>query len=137
VGAEYTRVNPFAYRNLLPTQNYTQYDVTLGDWVGNNFDREIYFVKYTPIPKLKTYLRYQKIRKGGPGTIAQQYLDKKQPEFLFDLQKKTTDIFVKATYELINNFYVTGSYQYLNQKLVNGIKATNTSIQLGMTFGLK
>lgn len=137
VGAEYTRLNPFAYTNLLPAQNYTQYDVTLGDWIGNNFDREIYFLKYTPIPKLKTYLRYQKIRKGGPGTIAQQYLDKKQPEFLFDLQKKTTDIFVQATYELINNFYVTGSYQYLNQKLVNGIEATNTTIQLGMTFGLK
>jgi hypothetical protein len=73
VGAEYTRVNPFVYNNLIPAQTYSQYNSSMGDWMGNNFDRAILFAKYTPLPRLKTYLRYQYIRKGGPGTLDQQY----------------------------------------------------------------
>ena len=137
LGGEYTRVNPFVYTNLIAAQSYTQYDLGLGDWMGNNFDREILFVKYTPIAKLRTYIRYQKIRKGGAGTLAQQYLDKTQPDFLFNLQKKSTDIFIQASYEFINNLYLTGSYQYLNHKWINGGNSINTTIQLGITYGLK
>jgi hypothetical protein len=137
IGAEYTRVNPFVYSNLLPAQNYTQYNSPLGDWMGNNFDRQIFFVKYTPIPKLKTYLRFQSIRKGGPGTIAQQYLAQPQPSFLFDYQKKRTDLFVQLSYELINNFYLTGSYQNLNQTLASGEKSKNSTTQIGISYGLR
>jgi hypothetical protein len=46
------------------------------------------FVKYTPLPKLKLQMRYSYIRKGGPGTLAQQYSDPTQPPFLFDLQQE-------------------------------------------------
>ena len=137
IGAEYTRVNPFVYSNLLPAQNYTQYNSPLGDWMGNNFDRQIFFLKYTPIPKLKTYLRFQSIRKGGPGTIAQQYLAQPQPPFLFDYQKKRTDLFVQVSYELINNFYLTGSYQNLNQTLASGEKVKNNTTQIGISYGLR
>ncbi len=64
-GAEYTRVNPFVYSNLIPAQTYTSYNYSLGDWMGNNFDKAILFAKYTPIAKLKLVARYQKISKGG------------------------------------------------------------------------
>ncbi len=137
VGAEYTRVNPFVYSNLLPAQFYTQYQNSLGDWMGNNFDRTTMFIKYTPIPKLKTYLRYQHIRKGGPGTIAQQYIAEPQPGFLFDYQKKRTDIFFQASYEWLNNFYFTSSYQWLNQTLANGTAASSQTFQIGMSIGLR
>ena len=105
--------------------------------MGNNFDREIFFLKYTPIPKLKTYLRYQAIRKGGAGTLVQQYLAQPQPGFLFDYQKKRTDLFFQASYELINNFYLTGSYQALNQTLANGTKNKDNTLQIGISYGLK
>jgi len=137
IGAEYTRVNPFVYSNLLPAQFYTQYQYPLGDWMGNNFDRSTFFVKFTPLPRLKAYLRYQQIRKGGAGTIAQQYTAIPQPSFLFDYQKKRSDIFFQASYEWINNFYITGSYQYLKQTLANGVVANNNTMQLGFAFGLR
>ena len=137
IGGEYTRINPFVYSNLLPAQFYTQYNDPLGDWMGNNFDRAMLFAKFTPIPRLKTYLRFQHIRKGGAGTIAQQYIAVPQPAFLFDYQKKRNDIFFQANYELINNFYLTGSYQYINQELASGAKSSNTTLQVGITFGLR
>lgn len=137
LGAEYTRVNPFVYNNLLPAQNYTQYDHSLGHWMGNNFDQATLFARYTPLPRLKTYLRYQHIRKGGAGTLAQQYTAEPQPPFLFDFQKKRDDVFIQASYELINNFYITGSYQYLKQELASGAKASQSTIQMGITYGLR
>ncbi|MBX9732670.1 MAG: capsule assembly Wzi family protein [Chitinophagaceae bacterium] len=137
LGAEYTRVNPFVYSNLIPAQNYTQYNQSLGDWMGNNFDRIILFTKYSPIPRLRLYARYQHIRKGGAGTLLQQYEAEPQPRFLFDFQKKRTDLFLQAGYEFINNFYITGSYQWLSQTLANGNNTTNNTIQLGISYGLR
>lgn len=137
LGGEYTRVNKFVYNNLLPAQNYTQFDYPLGDWMGNNFDRLTLFAKYTPIPRLRTYLRMQHIRKGGPGTVFDQYNAEPQPRFLSDFQKTRTDYFFQVSYEWINNLYFTGSYQFLKQTLANGAKANNTTIQIGMSYGLR
>ncbi len=69
LGAEYTRIRPFVYRNLQPAQNYTHSDYVLGDWMGSNADRLLVFAKYTPIPRLKCLLRYEYVRKGGTGTL--------------------------------------------------------------------
>ena len=63
IGTEYTRVNPFVYNNLIPAQTYTSYGFSLGDWMGNNFDRAIVYARYNPLPKLQLYGRIQKIRK--------------------------------------------------------------------------
>jgi hypothetical protein len=136
-GAEYTRVNPFVYNNLIPAQTFTQYNSSLGDWMGNNFDRAMVFAKFTPLPRLKTYLRYQHIRKGGPGTVDQQYNAVPQPPFLFDFQKKRTDLFFQASYEWVNNFYFTASYEYLKQTLANGTSTINNMMQIGFSYGLK
>ena len=136
LGTDYTRVNPFVYSNLLPAQNYTQYNLPLGDWMGNNFDRITVFGKYTPLPKLRLYARYQHIRKGGAGTLAQQYLAVPQPAFLFDYQKARTDYFVQASYELINNFHLRASYQYLKQYPATGPTTNSSSLQMGVSYGL-
>ncbi|MFK5073414.1 hypothetical protein ACI4BE_28205, partial [Klebsiella pneumoniae] len=55
LGTEYTHVNPFVYSNIIPAQFYTQFGYSLGDWMGNNFDRSMVFAKYTPIPRLRLY----------------------------------------------------------------------------------
>lgn len=136
MGAEYTRVNPFVYSNLIPAQTYTSYNYSLGDWMGNNFDRKTLFVKYTPIPRLKLYARYQHIRKGGTGTIVQQYLAEPQPAFLFDYQKTRKDFYLQASYEWIHNLYIRTSAQWINQEYTSGIKTNNTSYSLGISFGL-
>ena len=136
MGAEYTRVNPFVYSNLIPAQTYTSYNYSLGDWMGNNFDRKTLFIKYTPIPRLKIYASYQDIKKGGSGTIVQQYLAEPQPSFLFDYQKTRKDIFIQASYELIHNLYLKTSAQWINQTYSNGSNTKNTNYALGINFGL-
>ena len=137
LGAEYTRVNPFVYNNLIPAQTYTQFNSSMGDWMGNNFDRMMLFAKFTPIPRLKTYLRYQYIRKGGPGTIDQQYNVQPQPPFLFDFQHKRSDLFLQASYEFVNNFHFFGNFQRLKRTLANGTATTDNMMQLGFSFGLR
>ena len=136
MGAEYTRVNPFVYDNLIPAQTYSSYNYSLGDWMGNNFDRKILFLKYTPLPKLKLYARYQAIRKGGDGTIVQQYTAEPQPVFLFDYQKNIKDFYIQATYEWMHNVYLRTSAQWKKQEFANGLTINNTSYSLGVSFGL-
>ena len=136
LGAEYTRVNPFVYSNLIPAQTYASYNYSLGDWMGNNFDRVILFAKYTLIAKLKLVARYQKIRKGGSGTIYEQYAFQPQPSFLFEYIKTRSDIFFQARYEYINNIYLTSSFTLMQTKLTNGSLVNDNSFQLGISVGL-
>ena len=137
VGIEYTRVYPFVYRNLIPAQNYTSYDHSLGDWMGNNFDRLIYTLKYTPFPRFKCLLRYQSSRKGGAGTVEQQYFQQPQPGFLFDLRKKQEEFFAHFTYECINNLTLNAFYSSLSEdNRVSLKKTTNNTFSFGFTYGL-
>jgi len=135
-GAEYTRVNPFVYSNLIPAQTYTSYNYNMGDWMGNNFDKAILFAKYTPMAKLKLVARYQKIRKGGLGTIYEQYAVQPQPNFLFDYIKTRSDVFLQARYEYINNIYLTSSLTLMQTKLTNGSIIKDNTYQLGISVGL-
>jgi len=137
IGTEYTRVNPFVYGNLVPAQLYTQHSAPLGDWMGNNFDRFILFAKYTPIPKLRTYFRIQQIQKGGAGTVVQQYEAEPQPPFLFDFQKKRTDLFMQVGYEWLNNLYFNANYQWLNEERQNGLKLSGSRFSIGVSYGLR
>lgn len=137
IGTEYTRVNPFVYGNLVPAQLYTQHNASLGDWMGNNFDRFILFAKYTPIPKLRTYFRIQQIQKGGAGTVVQQYEAEPQPPFLFDFQKKRTDLFMQVGYEWLNNLYFNANYQWLNEERQNGQKLSGSRFSIGVSYGLR
>jgi len=136
LGAEYTRVNPFVYSNLIPAQTYTSYNYSLGDWIGNNFDRAIVFAKYTPMAKLKLLARFQRIRKGGSGTIYEQYAVQPQPTFLYDYIKNRSDIFLQARYEYINNIYLTSSLTLMQTKLTNRNIVKDNTYQLGISVGL-
>ncbi|TAF49398.1 MAG: hypothetical protein EAZ62_09260, partial [Sphingobacteriia bacterium] len=137
LSAEYSRINPFVYSNLIPAQLYTHHDYSLGDWMGNNNDRWNVQVQYTPIPKLRTLLRFNQMRKGGPGNVFLQYNAVPQPEFLFDYQKKRQDVFFQVRYEWLNSVYFNGSYQWQNQTLANGQNQRGSTIQLGLQVGLR
>lgn len=137
LGAEYTRINPFVYRNLTPAQDYTSTDYSLGDWMGNNADRWIIHAKYTPIPRLKINLRYQQMRKGGAGTYDQQYFQEPQPPFLFDLQSHQKEWFLQANYQLIHNLYFNASFSTRQTtNMVSGAKTNQELLLLGVAFGL-
>ncbi len=127
-GIEYTRIRPFVYRNFIPAQNYTHQNYLLGDWMGNNGDRIIGFVRYTPIPRLKLYARYTHLRKGGSGTFDQQYnIQQPQPPFLFDFQQRSDEGFFSASYEYVYRLNLSTSFRrFDNVSLFN----------IGMTYGL-
>jgi hypothetical protein len=137
LGMEYTRINPFVYRNLLPAQNYTHDGYLMGDWMGNNADRLLFTAKYTPLPRLKILLRYQAMRKGGPGTIDQQYFQQPQPHFLFDLQSIRKEFYSKISYECTHKLYINAhlQLQHTDDKIAL-TTYTNKNYSLGFTYGL-
>ena len=137
LGLEYTRIQPFVYRNLLPAQNYTSNDFLLGDWMGSNADRISYSIGYTPIPKLKCQARYQSIRKGGMGTLAEQYFQEPQPPFLSGPLIRQQEFLFQCSYEWINNLSFTGFYQSIAQQIeVSSKKTTQHTFSIGFTYGL-
>lgn len=133
--AEYTRVNPFVYANLNPVQYYNNHSFNLGDWMGNNFDRIILSARYTPASRVKLYARYQSIRKGGPGTPAQQYF-LPEPSFLFDYQYSLKELLLQCSYQWKHNLYIQGYADFLNQKSVTGLSITQNTISIGINYGL-
>jgi hypothetical protein len=91
LGMEYTRLNPFMYQNLIPAQNYSSQNYSLGDWLGQNADRITYWVKYNPAPRLSMRFQMENLRKGKDGNIDDQYFAVPQPKFLesgFENQKQ-------------------------------------------------
>lgn len=132
---EYTKVRPFVYSNLIPAQNYSNYNFPLGDWMGNNFDRLTLISKYTPLPRVKLDLRYNYIRKGDEGSLFQQYLQEPQPAFLFGSVKKRTDLILNIQYEWKNNFYIFFKSQHTRQTTKNNKSLINFS-NFGFSYGL-
>jgi hypothetical protein len=137
LSAEYTRVNPFVYNNLIPAQNYNNHGYSMGDWMGNNFDRFFVGLRYTPLPRLKCQLNYQFIRKGGAGTVEQQYFQQPQPDFLFNPQFNRREVSLRCSYELINNLQLWGFFNDRKQEALPSGTFTNIrEAGIGFSFGL-
>ena len=128
VGFEYTRLNPFLYRNFLPAQNYTSNGYLLGDWVGSNSDKLLFFAKYSPIPRLKTTLRYQEIRKGPSGSLQEQYFGQPQMPFMQTVLLEQKTWLFQANYEYTHRFVIDLS--------LNGLVGTGIQSFLGFSYGL-
>ncbi|MEO6728376.1 MAG: capsule assembly Wzi family protein [Candidatus Dojkabacteria bacterium] len=136
-GGEYTRINPFVYKNFIPSQTYENQNYSLGDWMGNNADRLIAYVKYTPIPKLKTELYFQNVRKGDEGTLGQQYFAVPQPPFLFNLQRQQTTLSFSMAYELMNNLYFnTKISNIVDKEYKNNTENKYSQFQFSIRYGL-
>lgn len=110
LGMEYTRINPFVYQNLIPAQTYTSQNYLLGDWIGQNADRLTAWLKYNPLPRLSTKIRLDYIRKGEDGSLEDQYYAEPQPKFLSSKVEIQKQLLLEASYELINNLNIRGSY---------------------------
>lgn len=137
LNAEYARVNPFVYRNMNPAQNYTNHSLSMGDWMGNNFDRWIVGAQYTPFARVKCLVQYQYIRKGGAGTLDQQYFAEPQPPFLFDPLFKRNEVLLQCSYQWVHNLYLQGSLNLVREKSpATGIRTNYNQLYLGVHYGL-
>jgi hypothetical protein len=117
--SEFTRINPFVYRNFIPAQNYTNANYPLGDWMGNNADRLWLSAQYRAKTNLVLTGFMLFMNKGGAGTIEQQYFAQPQPSFGFDPQYQRTKLGITANYALWNNvgfsFSCSNTFQKPNQ----------------------
>jgi hypothetical protein len=112
LGMEYTRINPFAYNNLIPAQTYTNQTYLLGDWIGQNADRVSAWATYNPIPRLTTTVQFDYIRKGREGSLPDQYWAEPQPPFLSQGPVETQkQLLIQANYELVHKLYIKTAYQ--------------------------
>jgi hypothetical protein len=137
IGAEYTRVNPFVYNNYITPQTYTHAGYSLGDWMGNNFDRRTWFFSYKPIARLFITGRFNNIKKGGPGTLLQQYFSEPQPSFLFDYQYHQSNYYVQARYEIIHGVYANAQFYSSKHRFANPSTPMlkESQLQIGLNFG--
>ena len=135
---DYTRVNPFVYKNLQPAQEYNSNGYLLGDWMGPNSDRYLMEIKYSPIPRLRLSFREERIRKGSEGNAYQQYLQSPQPKFLNGLQYKQWTLSGKAVYEWKHNVYFQAEYYRRDKYLYSGTFANIylDRIRAGVMVGL-
>lgn len=137
IGAEYARIKPFVYNNINPVLQYTHHNTSLGDWMGNNADRLLLFVQYTPLPKWHNSISYQYIRKGGPGTVAQQYLANPQPNFLFDPLFTQSSFKWESRYQLMPQTHLQLIYYLANTKpAATNNSSTFSYFQLGFYMGM-
>jgi hypothetical protein len=127
--AEYTRLNPFMYRNFIAAQNYSNANFSLGDWMGANADRIYLSAKYHPKANLSIEAFAFMMRKNGQGSIEAQYFAIPQPKFGFDPQYKRSRLGLNAQYELWNNLMLNFSYANTFQKptIGNGKWLTDAS----------
>ncbi|RZL15329.1 MAG: hypothetical protein EOO89_13540 [Pedobacter sp.] len=137
IGAEYTRLNPFVYQNLVPAQNYTNQNYPLGDWMGANADRILGYIKFTPVAKLKTTLLFQNTRKGDPGSLFDQYFAEPQPKFLANYHVQNTQLQFKVSYEWLNNLYLNATLMHQRDKYAATLPdQTFNEVRFGVRLGL-
>jgi hypothetical protein len=104
--------------------------------MGNNADRLTYAIRYTPLPRLKLQARYLKIRKGGAGTLEQQYFQTPQPNFLFDYRYSREMISGFVDYEFINNAFLKFRIDFSEQLPATGLPTKGVASTVGLYFGL-
>jgi hypothetical protein len=127
-GIEYTRLNPFLYRNFLPAQNYTSNSYVLGDWIGQNSDKLLFYLKYSPLPRLKTYIRYQKLRNGPEGSMQDQYFGRPQLRFMENVILTQNTLLFRASYEYKNRLLFNFSF--------NDYGVAKKQYSMGLSYGL-
>jgi hypothetical protein len=132
LSSEYTRINPFVYRNFIPAQNYTNSNFTLGDWMGANSDRLWLSANYRPKAQLSLTGYMMFINRGGAGTIEQQYFAVPQPKFGYDPQYKRTKLGFEANYSFWNNVGVRFAASQTLQKASTGASNTIREASLGI-----
>lgn len=129
---EYTRINPFVYRNFIPAQNYTNANFSLGDWIGANADRLWVSANYRPNFHLSLTGYMMFVNRGGAGTIEQQYFAVPQPAFGFDPQFKRSKLGVEVNYSFWSHVGFKFAAAQTIQKQTNGFSNTIREASLGI-----
>ncbi len=132
--AEYTRLNPFMYRNFIAAQNYSNANFSLGDWMGSNSDRLYLSASLHPKANLNLKAFAYTMRKNGEPSIEIQYFAQPQPKFGFDPLYKRTRMGIEAQWEVWNNLFLNFGYAKSYQKANNGGTKWLTDASFGICW---
>jgi hypothetical protein len=121
---EYTRIEPYVYSNRLAGNDYTHNNFGLGSHLEPNSDEWYFELSYRPMKQLRTWLNYSAIRHGanyekdgevvnvgGDALLGHRFTDSETAHFLSGGRVRTDRVQVKAVYELVTNYFFTGTYE--------------------------
>ncbi len=136
---EFTKIFPFVYTHFIPTQTYESSSYRLGHWMGNNADLIYGAINYRFMRGLQATIWGQYIRKGGAGTVDQQYTLPSQP-FLFGLRTNYTYFGFEAKYEITYDLFVRAKFLYskISKEQPNGTFINNSKkeFRFALYYGL-
>jgi hypothetical protein len=115
---EYTALRPFVYANDISADDRTTNGYVLGDWLGQNGDRLQAWLDYRPIPQLWLSASYVSIRKGLPGTAAEEYASGNiggVVGFLDGPIFKRHELDVRGRWEVYSGLFADFSYRLVTQ----------------------
>lgn len=138
LGGEYSRINPYAYNNLIPAQTYTNQSYLMGDWIGQNADRVTAWVNYTPIPRMIASFQFTTIRKGQEGNLYDQYFAEPQPKFLSEGPVETQKQYLlEVNYQLLNKLYIKTSFMHQDGVIRPALQtsAVPNEFKFGVSYG--
>lgn len=135
-GVEYTRINPFVYNNLFPTQTYESHSFGLGDWMGQNADRLYGFLQYNPLPRLTLRAWGQSVRKGTPGPLSQQYGPPPPPPFLSGKLFTLREAGGTVRYEWANRLILFAHLNLRKFAYTSGDETRRRSGEVGFSYNL-
>ncbi len=109
---EYSKVTPWVYEHKYEgLTNYKHIDYSLGHWIGQNADQFRVQFNYQPIRGLRTQLYTELLRKGGLDHIKYAYDSLVEP-FLYAPVRNDFYLGLDASYEIIHELFLEGSYRY-------------------------
>ena len=126
---EYTRIDPYVYSNRVAGNDYTNDNIGLGNQLQPNSDQWFFQLQYRPAKQLRTWLTYMLMRHGdnivADGTVVRNVggnvleghrdTDSENVTFLDGVLTKQHTVQIRAAYEFITDYIVTGIYEYRNR----------------------
>ena len=129
---EYTTTNILNYKHSIPLLTYASNGYNLGHYLGDNANELYMALHYKPVRGLdvKAYYidaqhgnEYDYVRRGVSNGISASVTSIISQPSPGEIIWKNTTIGLRATYELMNNFYVFGTMEHNNMETFEPTKA--------------
>lgn len=109
---EYTRLTPWSYCHFSPVSTYTNKDMILGHWLGQNAD--LFLVQFDYRPKSEVYciLNLESLRKGGKSSIDDNMYSPPVEKFLYGKITERKRLGAAVEFEFLRNANLEVRYDY-------------------------
>ncbi len=123
---EYTRIEPYVYSNRLSGNSFSNNRIGLGHHLGPNSDEWFVQISYKPTKKFRTWISYTFTRHGENtyqdgvivenvgGDVMQGHreYDSEFVKFLDGDLVKNNKLQIRAAYEPLTNYFLSGVYEF-------------------------